>query len=218
MSEGFASDIGEAGPNREREVSAQKSSKTHPREPHEHYVEERWVSRRLFETRDFGPVIVDPFAGFGNVVRSARACGLEGYGSDLIQRAAFVAGDSDFSDNDWQPPKRAGDNFAIVGNPPFGGRANLIRACAEAAVQRATKVALLAPVARLNAAMRWLEKLPLREILFVTPRPSMWPGPIYAAKLAAGAPLGVGRADVCWLIFARGARGHARVGRLARDA
>lgn len=182
-----------------------------PREVGEHYVEEPWVSRRLFETRDLGPVIVDPCAGFGHIVASARACGLAAYGCDLVKRAAGVAGGRDFLSPDWRAPRRAGAEFAIVGNPPFGGRAPLIRAFAEAALARAAVVALLVPVPRVSTA-DWLEIMPLVEVLHVRPRTSLWPGRIYAAKVAAGDKLGAGFDSVCWLIFRRGARAARRVG------
>ncbi len=172
----------------------------HPREPHEHYVEELWVSRRLFETHDFGPSIVDPCAGFGNIVNSAWATGLRAWGSDLVARAPFIAGGRDFLSPRWRAPAAFGP-FAIVGNPPFGGRVPLIRRFAETALARADQVALLVPVARLNAAGEWLADLPLVEIAYVTPRSSLWPGRLYAERLAKGLPLKNGFADVCWLIF-----------------
>ena len=188
------------------------------RERHEHYVEEPWVSRRLFEARDLGPVVVDPCAGFGHIVASARACGLSAYGSDLVKRAAGIAGGRDFLSPDWRPPRRAGAAFAIVCNPPFGGRSPLIRRFAEAAIERADVVALLVPGPRVSTA-DWLETTPLVEVLHVRPRTSLWPGRIYAAKVAGGEKLGAGFDSVCWLIFRRGARAARRTGWLVgRDA
>jgi hypothetical protein len=67
-------------------------------------------------------------------------------------------------------------------------------------------VALLTHVQRINAAGRWLEGLPLAAVLAVHPRPSMWPGEVYARKRAAGERLGTGRRDVVWLVFERGVR------------
>ena len=183
-----------------------------PRERFEHYVEEPFVSRRLFEERDLGPVVVDPCAGFGHIVGSARACGLAAYGSDIVKRAAGIAGGRDFLAAGWRAPRRAGADFAIVCNPPFGGRKPLIRSFAETAIERAAVVALLIPVQRLGKAGEWLPALPLTEVLYVKPRSALWPGAIYAAKVAAGEKLGQGFDDVCWLIFRRGARAARRTG------
>lgn len=204
----------ESGPKRERvrtPVAVNRKSarlvdaprQVRPRfalEKHEHYVEELWVSRRLFETHDFGAAIIDPCAGFGNIVNSALAMGLRAWGSDLVARAPFIAGGRDFLSPRWRAPAAFG-RFAIVGNPPFGGRVSLIRRFAETALARAEQVALLLPVARLNAAGEWLADLPLVEIAYVTPRSSLWPGRLYAERLAKGLPLKNGFADVCWLIF-----------------
>ncbi len=177
-----------------------------PRDPHEHFVEELWVSRRLFETRDFGRIIVDPCAGFGNIVASARACGLSAYGSDIVKRAHGIAGGRDFLGAGWSAPRRAGSVFAIVCNPPFGARQPLLRRFVETALSHARHVAVFAPTRRLNAAGDWLEALPHVETLLLRERSSLWPGAIYAAKLAAGEKLGSGRDGACWLIFDRESR------------
>ena len=190
----------------------------YPLEPQEHYVEEMWVSRRLFETRDFGGVIVDPCAGFGSIVMSAMAMGLRAWGSDLVARAPWIAGGHDFLSPAWRAPRSLG-RFAIVGNPPFGGRTPLIRLFAETALTRADQVALLVPVARLAAAGEWLQGLPLIEIVHVSPRSSLWPGRLYAERLKKGLPLKNGFADACWLIFdARAPAGPAKTSWLRRQA
>lgn len=201
-------------------TSAGKPRRREPRPavPHEHFVEEPWVSRRLFEERAFGPVVVDPCAGFGNIVGSARACGLGAYGSDIVKRASGIAGGRDFLAADWRAPRRAGAAFDIVSNPPFGGRSPLLRRIAETACARAARVALLVPVTRLGPAMTWLKPLPLEEALLLDRRTSLWPGAIYAAKLAAGEKLRAGREPVVWLIFRRGHRGSPRLRDLARRA
>jgi hypothetical protein len=196
-------------------------------EPYSWYVEERWVSEALFDEEEFGPCIVDPCAGLGNIVASARKSGLLAYGSDVIARARQISGGRDFLSERWRfphprPLSRVRDlrvaspggegGFAIVGNPPWGGRLNLLRAFAEAACERPEKVALLAPAHRLAAAGSWLTQLPLKRVLHITPRPAMWPGPIYLQKMAAGEPLKNGFQDFVWLVFDRGFRGKARVG------
>jgi hypothetical protein len=221
MSEGLGPQIDytdDAGPAREQPTGRRAVRRMYPREPQEHYVEEPWVSRRLLEEREYGPVVVDPCAGFGHVVASARSLGLRAYGSDLVKRAPGVAGGCDFLSDDWRPPRRAGADFAIVCNPPFGGRAPLIRQCAELALARARHVALLVPVKRLAAAGVWLERLPLVETLHIDRRTSLWPGRIYAAKIAAGEKLRNGFDDVVWLRFDAQARPRrASISWLRRD-
>lgn len=185
---------------------------------HEHFVEEPWVSRRLFEARGFkmtclGGAVLDPAAGFGNIVQSARGAGLEALGSDLAQRAPGIYGEIDFLSGHYLRPF-PGRQLSIVCNPPFSH----IRAFTEKALAIADHVvAILAPTRRLNAAGAWLQALPLTEILYVTPRPSMWPGPIYRQRVDAGLKLGNGREDVCWLIFEKGRAYEGRAGWLHRD-
>jgi len=178
-----------------------------PRVAHDHYVEDLACSRELFaELRGgFGPdvafsTIVDPCAGFGNIVASAREAGFAAYGSDLIRRAPGMAGGRDFLSDAWRAPRRAGAEFAIVGNPPF----QLLRGFCEAACARAPVVIFLAPQQRLRCAFRWLTGLPLKWEVHPSRRPSMWPGAQYAAKIAAGEPLRTGRDEAVWLIFERG--------------
>jgi len=189
-----------------------------PREAHDHYVEERWVSKRLLEEmiavhRPYQPpTILDPAAGFGHVIESARELGLTAIGTDLVQRAPGMRGGRDFLSPAYRPPK--GDPLWIVSNPPFAG--DLIERFARKALGMAERVALLTPTRRLNAAGVWLETLPLTRVFYVTPRPSMWPGPIYAAKATAGERLGAGTEDVCWLVFG-GDTGEGRIGWLKRD-
>ena len=181
--------------------------RTFPREPDEHYVEERRVSRELFARLALGPVVVDPCAGFGNIVLEARAAGLRAYGSDLVKRAPAIAGGCDFLSEKWRPPTRVRGDFDIVCNPPFGHRSDLLREFCEAACARAATALLLAPVRRLRCAGPWLQALPLAAVIHPSLRPSMWPGRIYAAKLAAGERLGTGFDEVCWLRFERGREG-----------
>ena len=182
-------------------------------DPLEHFVEELWVSAALFAAYDFD-VVVDPCAGFGNVVRSARAAGLAAYGSDIVKRAPFIAGGADFFAARWRAPARAGQAFALVSNPPFGR----VRAFCRVGLERAPVVAALTHVEKLTAAVGWAEELGLARVLAVAPRPSMWPGEIYARKLAAGEKLGNGRRNVAWLIFERGRRGAPTFGWARRPA
>jgi hypothetical protein len=185
---------------------------------HEHYVEEPWVSARLFAARRGelhvpGLVVLDPAAGFGHIVGSARAAGHEAIGTDLIKRAPSVRGGRDFLSAHYRRPRR-GRPLAIACNPPFG----LFREFTEKALRLADVwVAVLIHTRRLNAAGVWLTRLPLQRILYVTPRPSMWPGAIYRQRLADGLSLGTGWEDFCWLIFKVGGRYRGEAGWLERE-
>jgi hypothetical protein len=200
------------------ERAPQPARRKAPRDPHDHFVEERWVSARLFAERDFGPAIVDPCAGFGNIVLSARAAGLKAYGCDLVKRARFVSGGRDFLAEDWRPPRGAPARFSIVCNPPFGGRKPTIRRFAEKALLWARRVALLIPLRRWAPAGDWLAGLPLAEKLTLRDRTSLWPGAIYAEIVASGAELKPGREEMCWLIFDRRHRGPSTNDWLRRQA
>jgi hypothetical protein len=65
----------------------------------------------------------------------------------------------------------------------------------------------LKPLSRERGArpcsFRSVAALPLTEIVILRERSSLWPGPVYAEKLAAGETLTGAREDVCWLVFDR---------------
>lgn len=168
------------------------------REKHDHYVEEPWVSRRLFEEEEFDGAVLDPCCGFGHIVQSARAFGLEAYGTDIEARApGFIAG-VNFLDADYPGalgPRRP-NRLNIVGNPPF----KIIRPFFEKALSLATgKVAMICPTRRLNAA-HWLRLTPLQRVLYITPRPNMPPGFLYREGELRRDVFGA-REDFCWLVF-----------------
>jgi hypothetical protein len=198
-----------------------RKRKAHKRERAEHYVEETWCDRRLiehlagFHRLDAKRItIVDPCAGLGNVIRSARAVGFKAIGSDKRRCAAprYVRGGVNFLSASYElpvGPKRC----ALVFNPPFLE----LRAFVEKAVAlRVDTVAALVPVHRL-AAMSWLLDLPLTEILYLSPRPSMWPGRVYQRKLRRGESLGNGYQDFAWLVLHPGCSHLGFPGWLKRD-
>ena len=124
------------------------------RETSDHYVEPTWVSTRLFEVEDFdrSQVLLDPCTGFGCIAEAAKAAGYTVIAADIVDRGYPGCLVQDFLDRKSGPP-------TVVGNPPF----NAVEAFARHALELgAGKVALLFPVARLNAA-RWLKELPLRR-------------------------------------------------------
>jgi hypothetical protein len=179
-----------------------EKAKAYPRED-EHFVEPIWVSQRLFEEEKFAGEIYDPACGFGRIVESALAVGIEAYGSDLVDRG-FTGIRRDFL-RQIAPGRH--DN--IVTNPPFDQLEQFTRHAVE---RSRRKTAVISPTARLNAA-RWLKDLPLRRIWLLTPRPSMPPGHV----VKSGGKVTGGKQDYCWLIFERGYVGQPELDWLHRD-
>jgi len=184
-------------------VAEPRERKSHiwEREEREHYVEPAWCSARLFAEERFG-AIHDPCCGFGTIVKSAWAAGLSATGADIVDRGFERGGVEDFFKCD-----QAIDS--IVCNPPF----NIARDFALYALELAIrKVAMIFPVARLNAA-RWIVDTPLRRVWLMSPRPSMPPG---AFIRGGGKPSG-GTIDFCWLVWKRGYAGAPEIRWLHRD-
>jgi hypothetical protein len=178
-----------------------------PRARHAHYCEEPWVSTALFRAELFVGSIWDPACGFGHIVDSAKEAGYDAFGTDIVNRTKASMATMDFLATSAEV-----DN--IVTNPPF----HLIQEFAERAVVLARrKAALIFPVRRLNAAGAWLGKLPLARICFISPRPSMPPGPVYRQYEKAGKRPSRGSQDFAWLVFERGHSGAPESRWLTRD-
>jgi hypothetical protein len=178
------------------------------RDPNDWYVEPRWCSQRLFEEEDFDGEILDPCCGWGRIVRSAIDAGHPARASDIIIRPNGDAAvdklkcRADFRD-------LAGPAVNIVCNPPY----SVLPTFTQSALKLARrKVAVIFPVARLNAA-HWIMDAPLRRVWLMSPRPPMPPG----SYLEAGHKPGGGRVDFAWLVFDRAHSGEAEVRWLHRD-
>jgi hypothetical protein len=172
------------------------------REVGEHYVEPPWCSERLFEVEIFRGPVHDPCCGFGTIPEAALRAGFAATGSDIVDRGWVLGQVEDFLRTDCK-------RWNIVCNPPF----NIAQEFTEHALRVAgRKVAIIFPVARLNAA-RWLANLPLRRIWLLTPRPSMPPGHV----IAAGDKPGGGKMDFCWLVLEQRYKGAPEMGWLHRD-
>lgn len=194
----------------------------YPRDPDNWYVEPSWVSERLFDEESFEGRVVDPCAGLGTIVRSARQDGIAAEGYDLRDRVIKgVRGGFDFlaPGDPYLPGTWPADN--IVSNPPYsppasqGGR-RLEEVFVERALERARcKVAVFLPAKWLSGDRRgaWLESLPLYRVWFCSPRPSCPPGSLVAAGTASGS----GTVDYAWLVFLKGFDGAATVRFLRRD-
>ena len=175
------------------------------RERCDHYIEPVWCSARLFEVEDFdrNQILLDACCGFGRIAASAKAAGYTNViAADIVDRGYPGCEIQDFLQRQSVPP-------TVVCNPPF----NMVEAFARHALTLgACRLALIFPVARLNAA-RWLKDLPLRRIWLLTPRPSMPPGYV----IARGEKPGGGKTDYAWLVFERGYVGAAELAWLHRD-
>jgi hypothetical protein len=175
------------------------------RETCDHYVEPHWCSERLFQVEAFdrSQTLLDACCGFGRIADSAKAAGYVVIAADITDRGYPGCRVQNFLEREDVPP-------SVVCNPPF----NAVEAFARHALGLgAHKIALIFPVARLNAAHRWLKELPLRRVWLLTPRPSMPPG----YTIARGERPGGGKVDFCWLIFERGYAGNPELGWLHRD-
>lgn len=201
-------------------VVKERKSSIWEREPDNHYVEPVWVSERLFDVEQFAGPVVDPCAGFGNVVTAARAAGRLAWGYDLRKRPqvseSLVLGGHDFfgpgaHPEDWPVG-------SIVSNPPYGKRPSFLpgeRSRWEEEFIRlalgytTNKVAVFLDANWSNSASRgeWLRTLPLYRIYHVGPRPSCPPGPVYLS----GKSIGNGRTDYAWYVFLHGFAGHPTV-------
>jgi hypothetical protein len=179
------------------------------RDAHHWYVEPTWCSRRLFEEEKFDGEILDPCCGWGRIVRSAIDAGYPVKASDVVIRPN---GDAEVDrlkcQADFRDLKGPATNIAC--NPPYHALPTFTQAALKLARR---KVAVIFPVARLNAA-HWIMRAPLLRIWLMSPRPPMPPG----TYLEAGHKPGGGRVDFCWLVFAHGHTGPAEVRWLHRGA
>lgn len=177
-------------------------------EANEHYVEPAWIGRRLFQVERFIGEVCDPCCGFGNMMEGARAADLPIRPFDLVKRG-YV---EQWGVRDFLKSRQTFSNFAF--NPPFG----LLREFTEHAMRLAErKVAVVAPLRRMPAAGEWLQRLPLARTYYLTPRPSMPPGPVYADLQASGREASGGQQDFVVLILIKNFEGEPVTRWLHRD-
>jgi hypothetical protein len=165
------------------------------------YVESPWCAERLFEAETFTGTVWDPACGGGNIPEAARRAGYRVHATDIVDRGYGGGYCLDFFKSDAR-------HDAIVTNPPF----NIASKFVLRALELASKVAIIFPTARLNAA-HWIRGTPLRRVWLLSPRPSMPPGRV----IAAGGKPGGGKMDFCWLVWERGYTGSPELGWLHRD-
>jgi hypothetical protein len=169
------------------------------------YSDPSWVSERLFAVERFEKFIWEVTCGLGTIARAACAAGL------LI----FLVFASDIVDHDYgvrqdflKATAPTTDVFNVVTNQPFMLTHELVT---QAFTLGAAKVAIIFPVARVNAAP-WLTTLPLARVWLLTQRPPMPPDRL----IANGERLGEGKMDFC-LSFDRTHTESLTLGWLHRD-
>jgi hypothetical protein len=197
---GFPSRMTDALPS-----GADRERKSHlwARDPDDWYVEPRWCDDALFAAVKFDGPIVDPCCGLGRVLDAAKSAGYETVGNDIKDRGAsarhrFFA--ADFFTDDYPFPN-------VVCNPPYKFSDRFVARAVERSLRKAA-VLLRVQWANGGTRSRWLETLPLRSVLMISPRPSMPPG----AVVVAGERIGGGRDDYAWFVFERGYAGRPEFG------
>lgn len=177
----------------------QKNAHLWARHPDDWYVEPEWCNDALFEKVAFEGEVVDPCCGFGRILDAARRVGLPTSGFDVVDRGASKRHQFHLA-NFFDATAIRLQN--IVCNPPYKYDDKFVSMAVERS-ERLTAVLLRAQWANGSARSRWLESLPLRWVLALTPRPSMPPGPV----LEAGVSPGSGTVDYSWFVFERGFTG-----------
>lgn len=183
-------------------------SKLWKRHPQDFYIEPQWCSERLFAVERFEGRVWDPACGTGRIVMSAQRAGYETIASDISYRGGFPGVTrADFLK---MPDDASEPN--IVCNPPFGIAEQFVPHALKLAER---KVAMLLPANWVQGEKRsrWLQTTPLRRVYFLTPRPSMPPGPV----LLKGLKPGNGTTDYAWFVWNRGYDGAPEIRWLRRD-
>lgn len=197
------------------------------RHPEDYYCEPEWTSERLFAAVEFSGTIVDPACGSGRIVRAAREDRYKRYGQvlegrpipdgwgralgyDLVNRCRECAGEEDFLTADYET-----DN--IISNPPYKlcDKRNDFAFVRKALATATDKVALLLPLPWMTGAdkAKFLQTTRLAQVLVLTPRPSMPPGPVVEAGINPGG----GTEDFAWFIWRQAHVGRPQLGWLNRD-
>lgn len=165
------------------------------RDPDDWYVEPSWCSKALFAKEFFTGEIVDPACGMGRILDSAKAAGYITRGIDIKLRGT-IASRHAICLGDFREMKGPFEN--IVCNPPYKYDDEFVK---WAVNNCRRKIALLLRAQWANAAGRsaMLERMPLRRVLMITPRPSMPPGKVVVAN--GGKDPSGGTQDYAWFIF-----------------
>lgn len=171
------------------------------RDPDDWYVEPRWCSEALFAKEFFFGRIVDPACGIGRVLDAASAASLPTFGLDIKERGE-VGKRHPFMVADFRERSVSGGSEApyenIVSNPPYKYDDEFVQWAVNNS-RRKTALLLRAQWANGSGRSKMLERMPLRRVLMLTPRPSMPPGRVVQAMKGKD-PSG-GTQDYAWFIF-----------------
>lgn len=183
------------------------------RHPDDWYVEPAWCNDALFAAVQFKGVVVDPACGMGRVLDAAKRAGLKTIGHDIADRGARA--NHIFAQTNFFGDETDHQYDNIASNPPYKyDEAFLTEALKRS--RRLTALLLRTQWANAGARSRWLESLPLRYVLALSPRPSMPPGPVIEAMNGKD-PSG-GQQDFAWFVFERGYSGKPEFGWARRPA
>lgn len=161
------------------------------REVNEHYVEQKWCDRVLFEAEPFEGAIHDPCCGWGRIPEAAREAEYVATGSDIVDRGFAGCKIESFLETS---ARRAN----VVMNPPFKLSEEFIRHACAVTDRKVASIML----ARRLAAAHWMRALPLVQVYYLTPRPSMPTGQ-FAEELmiSQGADPSGGTQEFAWVLF-----------------
>lgn len=192
-------------PTKSRALHGKNRNKKWARHPDDWYVEESWCDTRLFEAEEFEGRIWDPAAGIGRIPTAAQAAGHEAVAGEIVDR-----GCADYIGDFRKCWEKLAPN--IVCNVPFGIAEEFVPHALKLADR---KVAMLLPSNWIQGdeRSRWLETTPLRRVWYLTPRPSMPPGPV----IVAGEKPSNGTTDYAWFVWLKGYDGYAETRWLRRD-
>lgn len=207
--------LSEMAPGKDRVSTKEKNAHLWVRDEHDYYAENEWVSAALFRQEEFSGCITDPCCGRGRILNSARACGYETAGSDVVERGDIALSHPFVLQN--YAARLDGLVKNVVSNPPFKDADDFVD-LVRRVVRR--KAAILLPAQWANAVKRSRRlsvsvdcEMPLARVLVLSPRPSMPPG----AVVDAGEKVGGGTKDFAWFVFIRDHLGPPQFGWAWKD-
>lgn len=160
------------------------------------YMEDRWVSERLFDVEKFfPPKIVDPFCGSGRILDAAKLAGYKTFGLDVVNRSHahnFELGDVFKMDFPASQPRKG---WSFVSNPPYDRVDELFDEMIKLGVS--SKTVMFLPMAYLAGKAKRLKQLPLVRVWICKPRPNCLPGEL----IQSGVKPSGGKKDYAWFVF-----------------
>jgi hypothetical protein len=176
----------------------------YPRNANDFYIEPPWTFDCLLartDRTDFMPVVYDPCCGTGTLPLRAKALGLGGIGTDLVDRpkqGAFA-----FEQRDYLEGQTLEGFAPVVMNPPYrSAQSFIMKALRE--TRKGGVVAALVPNSFLHSQARhdWFRERETEKIIVLSRRPSCLAGD---AWLEGGKAAG-GKMNFVWMLFRVGGR------------